>query len=285
MATGCMYYKRDDGVIVPIGTGATGPAGPTGPTGATGPPGPTGATGPAGPTGATGPAGATGPQGPQGIQGPTGPAGELTGVIKMYAGAAAPTGYLLCDGASYLRTDQPALFTALGGASSPWGLPDATHFNVPDMRGRSPVGVGTGTGLTARALGATGGEEAHLSTAGESGMPLHTHALTNGTVAAHPHSHSLSDLGGAAIAASTSTTAVPMRTVGVGSWTATRQATGGAVGGANATANTLSVGLVGSTDASTAGVSIAVQNAAAVNAASAHNVMHPFAGLTFIIKT
>lgn len=66
-----------------------------------------------------------------------------TGGMVEYAGAAAPAGWLLCDGASYLRTDYTDLFTALGGASSPWGLPDGTHFNVPDMRGRTAVGKGT----------------------------------------------------------------------------------------------------------------------------------------------
>ena len=65
------------------------------------------------------------------------------GEIKMYGGSAAPTGWLLCDGASYVRTDYAALFAVIGTS---FGSADATHFNVPDMRGRVPVGVGTGTG-------------------------------------------------------------------------------------------------------------------------------------------
>ena len=41
-------------------------------------------------------------------------------------------GYLYCDGASYLRTDYPLLFDAIGTAH---GAADGTHFNVPDYRG------------------------------------------------------------------------------------------------------------------------------------------------------
>ena len=41
-------------------------------------------------------------------------------------------GYLYCDGASYLRSDYPLLFAAIGTAH---GAADGTHFNVPDYRG------------------------------------------------------------------------------------------------------------------------------------------------------
>ena len=53
-----------------------------------------------------------------------------------------------------------------------------TTFNLPDTRGRTLVGVGTGTGLTARNLGATGGAETHQLTVGE--MPAHTHTYGTG---------------------------------------------------------------------------------------------------------
>lgn len=62
------------------------------------------------------------------------------GAIQMYAAAAAPSGYLLCDGTSYLRADYTDLFTAIG---TQYGAVDGTHFNVPDLRGRLPVGKGT----------------------------------------------------------------------------------------------------------------------------------------------
>jgi hypothetical protein len=86
--------------------------------------------------------------------------GEASGVIKVFAGAAAPSGYLLCDGTSYLRATYPDLFTAIG---TTFGAVDGTHFNVPDLRGRAPIGSGTGDAVdaTAHTLGAKSGTEKH----------------------------------------------------------------------------------------------------------------------------
>jgi microcystin-dependent protein len=96
---------------------------------------------------------------------------EETGVVKMFAGAAAPSGYVMCDGSAINRTTYSALFAVIG---TTFGAGDgSTTFNVPDMRGRAPIGVGTGTGLTARALGAQVGAETHTLTEAE--MPLHGH--------------------------------------------------------------------------------------------------------------
>jgi microcystin-dependent protein len=60
-----------------------------------------------------------------------------------YGGSAAPAGWLLCDGASYLQSAQQTLFDAIGTA---YGSVDGTHFNVPDLRGRVPAGIDGGTG-------------------------------------------------------------------------------------------------------------------------------------------
>lgn len=67
------------------------------------------------------------------------------GAVIPFAGAAAPTGFLLCDGSSKLRADYADLFTAI---STTFGSADGTHFNVPDMRSRVPLGVGAGTFTT-----------------------------------------------------------------------------------------------------------------------------------------
>lgn len=64
-----------------------------------------------------------------------------TGVINPFAGTVAPSNWLLCDGASLLRTDYPRLFAVIG---TTFGAADGTHFNVPDLRSRAPIGVGTG---------------------------------------------------------------------------------------------------------------------------------------------
>ena len=83
---------------------------------------------------------------------PVVPLAVPSGTILPYGGTAAPTGYLLCDGTSYLRADYPDLFGIIGTA---YGSIDSAHFTVPDMRGRFPFGLAaSGTGST---LGGTFG--------------------------------------------------------------------------------------------------------------------------------
>jgi hypothetical protein len=55
------------------------------------------------------------------------------------------------------------------------------------MRGRCPIGVGTGASLTARTLGSNVGAE--TATLSEANMASHTHATTVGTQSAN-HTHS-----------------------------------------------------------------------------------------------
>lgn len=87
---------------------------------------------------------------------PTVIGGAPAGAIMMYGGSAAPAGYLLCDGASLLRASYTALFAAIGTA---YGSVDITHFNVPDLRQRFPMGkAASGTG---NVLGVTGGTIDH----------------------------------------------------------------------------------------------------------------------------
>lgn len=50
---------------------------------------------------------------------------------------------------------------------------DYFNMKIPDTRGRTTVGTGTGVGLSARIIGATGGEENHLLTLPET--PVHNH--------------------------------------------------------------------------------------------------------------
>lgn len=66
-----------------------------------------------------------------------------SGVVMSYGGASAPFGWLLCDGAAVSRTTYADLFAAI---STTFGVGDgSTTFNVPDLRGRVPLGAGTGT--------------------------------------------------------------------------------------------------------------------------------------------
>lgn len=82
-----------------------------------------------------------------------------------------PPGFLLCDGRAVSRTTYADLFAAIG---TEWGNGDgSTTFNLPDLRGRAPIGAGTGSGLTARSVGQSGGAETHTLTIGQ--MPTHGH--------------------------------------------------------------------------------------------------------------
>jgi microcystin-dependent protein len=64
-----------------------------------------------------------------------------SGSVIAYAGASAPTGYLLCDGTSYATSAYPTLFASIGYAYGGSGA----NFNVPDTRGIFLRGNGSQT--------------------------------------------------------------------------------------------------------------------------------------------
>lgn len=84
-----------------------------------------------------------------------------TATVMPFAGAAAPTGYLFCDGSSLLRASYPSLFAAI---STNYGSVDGTHFNLPDLRGRVTVGREAMGGSTSNRLERT----STISTTGSS---------------------------------------------------------------------------------------------------------------------
>lgn len=92
------------------------------------------------------------------------------GGIQMYGGTSAPAGWLLCHGTAYQAADYPALYAVIG---TTFGASGAGTFKVPDFRGRSPLGVGQGSGLTLRALGQMGGAETHVLVEAE--LASHSH--------------------------------------------------------------------------------------------------------------
>ena len=98
------------------------------------------------------------------------------GAIHLSARSSAPSGYLLCDGSAVNRTTYALLFAAIGTAFGTGN--GTTTFNVPDCRGRAPIGVGTGSGLTPRALSDNGGEEYHILNTSE--IPSHQHGNQSG---------------------------------------------------------------------------------------------------------
>jgi microcystin-dependent protein len=100
------------------------------------------------------------------------------GVIVQYVGATAPSGFLLCQGQAVSRTTYAALFAALGGEATPYGVGDGTTtFNLPNLQGRVPVGKSSETEFDT--LGETGGAKTHTLTTAE--MPSHTHQISVGS--------------------------------------------------------------------------------------------------------
>lgn len=96
----------------------------------------------------------------------------FTGELKIMPTAAPASGWLLyTDGILSIAT-YPGLYALFGRAYSVSGDSTST-FRLPPLCGRTLVIAGSGTGLTTRVMGASGGEETHLLTAAE--MPTHTH--------------------------------------------------------------------------------------------------------------
>lgn len=110
---------------------------------------------------------------------------RVIGEIILWSTSSSPdANWLPCDGSSLLRADYPDLFAVIGVV---YGTVDGTHFNVPDLRGRVPVGIGTGTGLSTYSIGGIAGEEAHTLIVSE--LASHSHTDTGHSHTDLGHSH------------------------------------------------------------------------------------------------
>lgn len=233
-----------------------------------------------------GPAGPAGPPGPAGGPGPAGPAGPVgslpTGTVVAFAGGASGApGWLWCNGAAVSRTTYSALWAVLGTA---YGAGDgSTTFNLPDLRNRFTIGVGT------RARGAVGGAEtvtlssgnlpshAHSMPAHAHGLPDHTHT---GSVSGGAHDHPIDlDMQATSEHGHAGTEAAAG---GPGPSGTTNPGTNGVVGpGGSEHTHTVSIdpGGTGSTGATTVG------NTGSAGSGTAHENMPPFIALNYMIKT
>lgn len=97
------------------------------------------------------------------------PANIPTAAVIPYAAATAPGGWLACDGSAVSRATFAELFAVIG---TTYGVGDgSTTFNVPDLRGRAAVGLGTHADVNA--LNDNDGVEVGSRT------PSHTHGPGN----------------------------------------------------------------------------------------------------------
>lgn len=101
------------------------------------------------------------------------------GTIMAWGGAAAPSGWQLCDGTALNRTTYAALFAVLGTA---YGNGDgSTTFNVPDMEDRTLIGAVSGNISRGDAAGAFSGSG--VLTTGSGTAALSTGSATFATSA------------------------------------------------------------------------------------------------------
>jgi microcystin-dependent protein len=194
------------------------------------------------------------------------------GTVQTFAGASAPSGWLLCDGAAVSRVTYKTLFDVIGttyGAGN-----GSTTFNLPNMLGRVPVGRDTGQ-TEFDALGKTGGAKTHTLT--ESQIPGHTHtgpshthaAGTLATSSAGAHTHTIPQVG----TTDNTHNHANNGTTAQGSDPGT-VATSGVTASSGAHTHTMS----GSTAASGTG------NTGSTGGGSAHNNLQPYLALNYIIK-
>ncbi len=125
------------------------------------------------------------------------------GAMLAYGGAAAPDGWLVCDGSTVSRATFADLFASIGTA---YGSGDgSTTFHLPDMRGRFLRGVSGATSndpnRTQRTASNSGGNTGNIvgslqadatsrpnSNFSASSVSNHTHSISS--VSSHSHSSS-----------------------------------------------------------------------------------------------
>ena len=94
------------------------------------------------------------------------------GDIRPWPHPVPPDGWLSCDG-SLLQIEQFTVLSQLIGTD--YGGDGHTTFGLPDLRGRFPVGYGSGPGLTFRQRASKFGTEQETLAVGQ--LPSHSHPM------------------------------------------------------------------------------------------------------------
>lgn len=187
-----------------------------------------------------------------------------TGTVSAFAGSSAPTGYLLCDGSAVSQTTYAALYAVVG--ANAYGTDGGGNFSLPNLKGRTVIGVGVGTEITGVRGTLQGVKEVTLS------------AAESGTTA-HGHNNSVSESSAGAV-----------------SYGSIVNNTSFASGGGSAQRyipnTSQATGLAGNEGDNSFGtasnhshsVSVTINNSTAAAAASAHTNIQPSMPLNYIIK-
>ena len=99
------------------------------------------------------------------------------GEVKLTAGTYAPIGWAFCDGQILPISQNRALYSLLG---TRFGGDGMTSFGLPDLRGRVPVGAGTGPGIVPVQIGQQSGRgvtQTNLTTGDHPVVTGHTPTL------------------------------------------------------------------------------------------------------------
>lgn len=118
------------------------------------------------------------------------------GLVALYSGTAAPSGWAICDGSYVSTTTYPQLYSVVGEIYGPLS---GSTFKLPDFRGRTAIGVNPSglPNLSQRLLGSTGGVETVALDATQNAA--HSHVVTDPghthTTSVPAHSHTVNDPG------------------------------------------------------------------------------------------
>ncbi|MGE8318226.1 MAG: phage tail protein [Comamonas sp.] len=97
----------------------------------------------------------------------------ILGQLMLFGGNFCPRGWTQAAGQTLAISQNEALFSLLG---TTYGGDGQNTFGLPDLRGRVPIGTGTGPGLTPIDPGERSGTENTTLTINN--MPMHTHPAT-----------------------------------------------------------------------------------------------------------
>lgn len=112
----------------------------------------------------------------------------IVGEIRMFAGNFPPVGWMFCDGTPLPIAENEVLFALIG---TTYGGDGQSTFNLPDLRGRVPLHMGSGF-----TIGEMGGTETEPLTLNQ--IPQHTHMVSASSAAPAPATSAIDITGPAA---------------------------------------------------------------------------------------